>query len=133
MAAGRLFLASDLTPRDLVLRQASGWISYMSTADLTRLLRLKRIPNEKIAVLTLHIRVANPINNLVMLLLGLPFILSRQRNIKTSAGLCIAVVGAFYVFIYVCRYLDVAPVWSAWTPILVFGPLSVVMLDAIKT
>jgi len=133
LAAGRLFLASDLTPRDLVLRQATGWISYMSTADLTRLLRLKRIPNEKAAVLTLHIRVANPINNLVMLLLGLPFILSRQRNIKTSAGLCVAVVGTFYVFIYVCRYLDVAPVWSAWTPILVFGPLSVVMLDAIKT
>ena len=84
-------------------------------------------------MLTLHIRVANPINNLVMLLLGLPFILSRLRNIKASAFLCLAVVGAFYVFVYFCRYLDIPPVWSAWLPTLVFGPVAVVMLDSIKT
>jgi len=128
-----MFLPSDMTPDALVLRQAAGWTSYMSTMELTRLLQLKHIPGERTAVLTLHTRVANPINNLVMLLLGLPFILSRQRNLRTSVGLNILVVGAFYIFVYACRYLDVAPVWSAWLPVLVFGPLAVVMFDTVKT
>ena len=133
LSEGLLFLPSDLTPGDLTLRRATKWISYMSSADLMRLLRINRIPDERTAVLTLHIRVANPINNLIMLLLGLPFILSRLRNIKASAFLCLAVVGAFYMFVYFCRYLDIPPVWSAWLPTLVFGPVAVVMLDSIKT
>jgi len=130
---GTLFIASDITPEAIVLRQSAEWVSYMSTFELTRLLQFENIPGERAAVLTLHSRVANPINNLVMLLLGLPFILSRQRNIKKSVGLNILLVGAFYVFMYGCRYVDIAPVWAAWLPILIFGPLSVLMFDTVKT
>ena len=130
---GALFIPSDMTPDAVVLRQSAEWISYMSTFELTQLLQFEQVPGERSAVLTLHTRVANPINNLVMLLLGLPFILSRQRNLKTSVGLNILVVGAFYVFMYACRYLDIAPVWAAWLPVLIFGPLAVVMFDTVKT
>ena len=130
---GALFIPSDMTPDAIVLRQSAEWINYMSTFELTQLLHFKQIPGERAAVLTLHTRVANPINNLVMLLLGLPFILSRQRNLKKSVGLNILVVGAFYVFMYTCRYLDIAPVWAAWLPVLIFGPLAVVMFDTVKT
>ena len=130
---GLLFIPSDMTPEAIVLRQSAGWISFMSTFELTQLLQFEQIPGERSAVLTLHTRVANPINNLVMLLLGLPFILSRQRNLKTSVGLNVLVVSAFYVFMYACRYLDIAPVWAAWLPVLVFGPLAVVMFDTVKT
>ena len=130
---GVLFIPSDLTPEALVLRQSAEWISYMSTRELTQLLKLKSIPGGESAVLTLHARIANPINNLVMLLLGLPFILSRQRNIKKSVGLNILVVGLFYVFIYGCRYMSIEPVWAAWLPVLIFGPLAAVMFDTVKT
>jgi len=130
---GALFIPSDITPEAIVLRQSAEWVNYMSTFQLTQLLQFERIPGERAAVLTLHTRVANPINNLVMLLLGLPFILSRQRNLKKSVGLNILVVGAFYVFMYACRYIDIAPVWAAWLPVLVFGPLAVVMFDTVKT
>ena len=130
---GALFIPSDITPEAIILRQSAEWVNYMSTFQLTQLLQFERIPGERAAVLTLHTRVANPINNLVMLLLGLPFILSRQRNLKQSVGLNILVVGAFYVFMYACRYIDIAPVWAAWLPVLVFGPLAVVMFDTVKT
>jgi hypothetical protein len=130
---GLLFIPSDMTPDAIVLRQSAGWISYMSTFELTKLLQFEQIPGERSAVLTLHSRVANPINNLVMLLLGLPFILSRQRNLKKSVGLNILIVGAFYVFVYACRYLDIAPIWAAWLPVLIFGPLAVLMFDTVKT
>jgi lipopolysaccharide export LptBFGC system permease protein LptF len=130
---GLLFIPSDLTPEALVLRQSAEWIGYMSTFELTQLLQYEKVPGERSAVLTLHTRVANPINNLVMLLLGLPFILSRQRNLKKSVGLNILVVGGFYVFMYGCRYMNITPVWAAWLPIMIFGPLAVVMFDTVKT
>jgi len=93
----------------------------------------QRVPDMRRALLIKHIRFADPINNLVMLLLGLPFILSRQRNIKASAGLCLLMVGAFYAFVHVCRYTGLSPTLAAWLPAMLFGPVSVVMLDSVKT
>jgi len=83
--------------------------------------------------MTKYIRFAEPLNNLIMLLLGLPFILSRQRNIKASAGLCVLMVGVFYIFIYAARYMGLPDFWGAFLPVLIFGPTSVLMLDSIKT
>jgi len=78
-------------------------------------------------------RFTTPINNLVMLLLGLPFILSRERNVKTSAGMCILVVGIYFAFIQLCGQMEVSPLMAAWLPIFVFGPISILMLDSVKT
>ena len=130
---GRLFHASDLTPVYIELRKSSKWMEHMSMRELTRLLRLERIPDPLAAVLARHIRITEPLNNLVMLLLGAPFILSRERNLKTSALRSLGTVGAFYAFIYISRYLGVAPIWAAWLPVLVFGPIAAIMLDLVKT
>ena len=130
---GRLFYASDLTKEDLLLRESSKWVQYMSSAQLTGLLKLNRVPDRKRAQMIQHLRVAEPMNNLIMLLLGLPFILSRERNVKASAGLCLLIVGSFYLFIYTSRFIGLPPAWAAWLPILIFGPISVVMFDTVKT
>ncbi|HNX26141.1 MAG TPA: hypothetical protein PKK48_01910, partial [Phycisphaerae bacterium] len=62
----------------------------------------------------------------------LPFILSRQRNIKASALRCVLVVGLFYVFIQFCQYV-LPDAWAAFMPLMIFGPISILMLDSIKT
>jgi lipopolysaccharide export LptBFGC system permease protein LptF len=131
--AGNLFFPSDLKTRDLDLRQSSRYLDYMSSRSLAQLIHLKKVPDLKAAMLTRHIRFTDPLNNIVMLLLGLPFILSRERNIKASASLCLMIVAMFYVFIYICRYMNVDPTIAAWLPILLFGPISFVMLDSVKT
>ena len=130
---GVLFFPSDLSANDLVLRRSDQWIQFMSTRELTTLLGLKNVPNVQQVLLTRHTRFTEPINNLVMLLLGLPFILSRERNIKSSATLCLLMVGMFFAFIQICRHLDLTTTLSAWLPILLFGPLAAVMLDSVKT
>ncbi len=130
---GRIFHATDLTPGELKLRQSGRWLDYMSSSELTSLLQLKRTNDPRAVRMTKYIRFSDPLNNLIMLLLGLPFILSRQRNIKASAGLCILMVGMFYVFIYICRYMGLPDFWAAFLPVLIFGPVSVLMLDSIKT
>lgn len=130
---GVLFIPSDLTPDELELRQSGNWLDYMSSSELTRMLKLKRAVDLQAVRLTKYVRFADPLNNLVMLLLGLPFILSRQRNIKASALLCLLIVVAFYAFIYICRYINMPDFFAAFLPLLIFGPTSVAMLDSIKT
>jgi lipopolysaccharide export LptBFGC system permease protein LptF len=130
---GFLFYPTDLTVRDLRLRQSSRWLHYMSTPELVGLLRLDRVRDRPGACLAIHVRYTGPLNNLVMLFLGLPFILSRERNIKASATLCLLIVGSFYAFIYACRQMDLPPALAAWLPALLFGPVAVLMFDSVKT
>ena len=105
----------------------------MSIGQLSKLAKLKQVADPRSAVLTKHIRITEPLNSLVMLLVGVPFILSRERNVKSSAMRCLCMVGVFYTFIYISRYLDLPPVWAAWLPVLVFGPIAAIMYDSIKT
>lgn len=133
LTGGRLFYASDLNTEELVLRKHGEWLTFLSTTEISELIKKQRVPDMQQALLIKHIRFADPINNLVMLLLGLPFILSRQRNIKASAGLCLLMAGAFYAFMHVCRYTGLSPTLAAWLPVMLFGPVSVVMLDSVKT
>jgi hypothetical protein len=131
---GMLFCPSDLTPADLVLKQSSHWMEFMSSNQLMDLLKLRQVPDPETVLLVRHTRLADPINNLIMLLLALPFILSRERrDVKASASLCLLMVGAFYAFIYLARYVGLPPSLAAWLPAMLFGPVSVVMLDSVKT
>jgi len=130
---GELFHPTDLSPQDVVLRRSSGWLDFLSASQLASLLRMRQIPDAERVQMTRHVRFTEPVNNLIMLLLGLPFLVSRQRDIKASAGLCVLVVGAFYAFVYICRYIALSPALSAWLPILVFGGIAAVMMDSIKT
>jgi lipopolysaccharide export LptBFGC system permease protein LptF len=131
---GRLFAPSDLTPRELQLRQTTdSWMEYLSSAELAQLMEMGRVMNPQAAMMTRYNRFAGPLNNLIMLLVGLPFILSRERNIKASAMFCLLVVGAFYVFIYVARYMGLPEALASFLPVLIFGPISAVMLDSVKT
>ena len=128
-----LFYATDLTAKELTLRRSRDWMDYLSTRELTDLLNLKRLSDPRPAQMTKHVRAVEPINNLIMLLLGLPFILSRERNIKASAGLCLLIVGAFYSFIYICRYIGLPPDLAAWLPVLLFGSVASVTMYSVKT
>lgn len=133
LTGGRLFNASDLTAEELELRQSGRWQDFMSSGELSALLEMQRATNLRDIRLAKYIRFADPLNRLVMLLLGLPFLLSRQRNLKASALLCLLIVGTFFIFVHVCRYLGLPEFWAAFLPVLIFGPVSVLMLDSIKT
>jgi lipopolysaccharide export LptBFGC system permease protein LptF len=130
---GRLFYPTDLEAKELALRHSSKWLDLMSTTQLTAMIHSGRIPNREAAVLAKHIRFADPINNLLLLLLAMPFILSRERNIKASAGLSVLMVGSYFAFIHICRLVGLPPILAAFLPILLFGTVAAVMLDSVKT
>jgi len=128
---GRFFHPTELDGNDLVLRQSSRHLDLLSTAQLTEV--IDHVSDRDAAVLAKHIRFADPINNLVLLLVGLPFILSRERNIKASAGLSVLMVGSYFAFVHVCRLIDLPPMLAAFLPIMLFGTIAAVMLDSVKT
>ncbi|RPI60396.1 MAG: LptF/LptG family permease, partial [Planctomycetaceae bacterium] len=106
---GRLFFPSDLDLKDVALRQSSKFMDYLSTSQLNDLLKMERVPDKRMAELTRHARVTDPVNIVILVLLSLPFILSRERNIKASAGLCLLASGTFYAFTYAVRYMGLPP------------------------
>ncbi|MCK4623745.1 MAG: LptF/LptG family permease [Phycisphaerae bacterium] len=132
---GRLVYSSDLDPGELALRQSGDWLEYMSTAELTRLLRLQAdtVSDAEGAMLVRYTRFADFFNNIILLLITVPFILSRERNIKVSAGLALLTGGGTFAFIFLSRYLGFSPIVAACLPIIIAGPISAVMVDSIKT
>ena len=130
---GRMFYMSELDPETLALYQSSSWLQYQSTARITQLLRLRQIPDRRRARLTQQSRIADFFNNILMLLLVGPFVLCRERNLKFSAGLAVAMGAGFFVFIYVTRSIAFQPVVAAWLPVLIFGPIAALQLESIKT
>ncbi len=133
LEGGKLFMPSDLTNEDLTLRQSSRWLDLMSLNTISRLLKRGKVPDRDAAILAKHVRFADPINNLILLLLALPFILSRERNIKASAGLAVLMTGAYFAFIHITRVVGLPPMLAAFLPIVLFGTVAAVMLDSIKT
>jgi hypothetical protein len=84
---------------------------------------------------------------MVMLLLGLPLLVSREkRSTKTSILLTMLGAGGCFVATFACKLMIGEDIFGrfisnqyfeyallAWLPIIVFMPLSVLALDSIKT
>ncbi len=85
-----------------------------------------------------HSRLTRPLLSILLVLLGLSVILGDQnRNIYVGVGMCLALCGLFFATTYLCRYLGdnnlITPALSAWLPLLLFGPYSLVKFDAVQT
>ncbi len=128
---------SDLTPYELKLRQASQWTTFLGAADLTRL--AQRYTNTSEFVKAKHARLTTPFINILLLLMGIPFFLNRERpTVIAAGGRCLLVCGACFVFAFFCQNTDVTrlsthPALPAWLPLLLFTPFAILLVDSIKT
>lgn len=127
---------STLDPTIIEMRQSQQWINFLSSADLTDLGKrdptmLNRVRQVK------HTRFTAPLVHLLMLLLGLPFFLSRESgNIVADAGRCLVVCGLCFLLAFVGENFIRPTTLSAlpaWLPLIVFSPVAVVLVDRIKT
>ncbi|UCG15273.1 MAG: LptF/LptG family permease [Phycisphaerales bacterium] len=129
------YYSSDLTPRDIQMRQSSQWLRFLSSRQLGDLADLG-LPDARNLARIRHERFTTPVVNVVMLLLGIPFLLKRMPgNLVGDAAKCLIVCGLCFVVSVVGRNLSPAtlPALPSWLPIIIFTPLSVVLLDRIKT
>jgi len=144
---GRVFLLSgsrpvewldrpDLTP-ELLLQRARETIDpdTLSYTDLLELVRTRsHDPSFRLA---LHRHITFPLACVLLLLLSLPLAVwyergSRLRRLLVAITLC----GAYTLTDLMCQNLGrtgVNPVVAAWTPVILFGALGVVMYSGTKT
>jgi len=129
------FYESELSPEAVQLRQARGWMRYLS------LRRLRELEADQTADLlaikqTRHTRIAAPIVSLLLLLLSVPFFLDRSpANVLGDAGRCVLVCGLCYVVTFIAQNIHStnASAVPTWIPIFIFGTLAMVLLDRVRT
>jgi lipopolysaccharide export system permease protein len=127
---------SDLTPENIRLRQALGWQQYLSLHQLVELERKNIVSAAQIAPIR-HGRVTQPIGNLLLLLLGIPFFLNRQPgSVLVAAAKCLATCGTCFMLTFLTTnvlHFNQYPAFPAWLPLMIFGPVAVICMDRVKT
>lgn len=129
------YYESDLSPKDIQMRQAEGWISYLSLKSLRELQADGSVDRAAI-VRTRHARITAPIVSLVLLLLGLPFFLDRSpANVLSDAGKCMIACGLCYVVTFVAQCIrpETESALPAWIPIFLFATIAMVLIDRVRT
>lgn len=126
-----------MTPEQLGLRRGGQWADLLSIRQLNQLLLSQNLANRPSLNMTRHVRLTEPLAQLVLLLLALPAFLAREPlNVLAGGGRAVLVGGAFFLVLFLTQGLaadiDYAAL-VAWIPILAFGPLAVIQVANIKT
>jgi lipopolysaccharide export system permease protein len=127
---------------------------FVSRGDFVDLLSTKRIgeliaQNTSVGRIDLmrvrDARWANYVLNVVLVLLTIPCVLTREpMQLRTAAGRVFVLVGACMATIFVCQNLagqpppnpQFASMWTAimaWVPIFMYFPIAIWLLDRLKT
>jgi lipopolysaccharide export system permease protein len=114
------------------------WYMYCSTLNLLR--ELARAHTSQVAgvAVVFHMRLTRPILGMLLVFMGLSIILRDQnRHVFISTGLCLLLCAIFFMMVFFCKHLGdnefISPALAAWFPVVLFGPLSFVMFDAVHT
>lgn len=127
-------LTTDMRPIDL--ESSDREIPYLSFSELRD--QYKRRSHLKHLEVKLHQRFAFPLANLILLLLGLPFLLrTENRSIVVGIVLAIAVSTLYLITTYICADLgtkgQLPPMLAGWLPILFFGALGLTLFDGLES
>jgi len=128
---------TSITPQQLDLiiqRKAVDYLSSRQVRDLAaNPMEMNKAPLYKV----MYLRFTQPMMNIIMLLIGIPFLLTREPSrLIQNMMYCVAVTAIVFAVTFLLFSLSgktISPLLAAWLPVLIFGPISVVMLDSIKT
>ncbi len=130
---------SLLTPKELAVQQSSQWTSFLSLPQIDRLQKFFAETGSTEFIRVKHSRLTTVIMNMVLLGLGIPFLLNRERPSIFVTGLkCMVMTSVCYVMTFMCNSVDItgiglSPALAPWLPVLIFATIAVLTLDGIKT
>lgn len=130
--------AFGLTPGELVLRRRSQWSELLSLNELNALVRTQNLANRPTLDMFRHTRLTQPLLQLLVLFLALPWFLTREPENVLSAGLrALIAAAALYVVTFMTQGAmgedELTRALLAWFPIIVFAPLTFMLLANLKT
>ena len=132
-----------ITPTEIRLYRSGSFVELLSTRNINELLKRPMSYGRADLLRVKHARAAQFLINMVLLLLAISAVLTREpRQLKTAATRCVVLCGACFTTAFLGGELaSAAPTgwteqWMAlmtWLPIFTFGPLSIWLLDRVKT
>ncbi|MGD0540463.1 MAG: LptF/LptG family permease [Tepidisphaeraceae bacterium] len=134
---------TTMTPDEIALNLGKDYIQLLSLEKINQLLSLKRYGTIDL-LRAKHLRVAEWLLNVFLLLLAISTVLTREPGkLKSSAFRCLLLTGMCMGSVFVTYQMAASPptpelvnLWPAlmaWTPIFIFGPLSIFLMAQIKT
>jgi lipopolysaccharide export system permease protein len=128
---------TGLTPAQLDLMFQKKAVDYLSSRQVRDLAASSPPANQPMLYKIMYLRVTQPLMNIIMLLVGIPFLLTREPNrLIKNMFVCVVVAGFVFVATFVIFQMagtKIDPLLGAWLPVMAFGPLAFVMMDTIKT
>jgi lipopolysaccharide export system permease protein len=137
VAPGQWFISARQVDFETLTRNST-WYMFFSTPRLYQLLQQSDSRRQEAMAVLFHMRLTRPIVGMLLVVMGLSVILrDPNRHVLISSGWCLVLTALFFIGVYTCKFLGdnnlLAPALSAWLPVLVFGPVSFAMFDAIHS
>jgi len=132
------FYATNVGPEEILRHRASDFHRYMGYGELKTLADDPMRGNRRQLQVAMHQHVTMPILNLLVLLLGLPFVAGREeRNYFVSIGVAVVLFIGVYVLSFVSTAFGnaghLSPLQAAWLPIFVVLPASILSMESLRT
>lgn len=135
---------TTITPEEIVIYRRHHVAELLSSSQINELLQRPRSYGTVPLLRVKHWRIAQPLGNIVLLLLAIPCVLLRDAgSLRWAATRTVLLTGACLACMFVAHQLAGNPpaswnpvVWTAlllWMPVFLFAPLAVVLLDRVKT
>ncbi|MGH7178965.1 MAG: LptF/LptG family permease [Tepidisphaeraceae bacterium] len=136
---------SNITPEEISLFHSGNFIEMLSTSRINQLLQRPQSYGTIDLLRVKHARVTQWIMNLMVVLLAIGCVLTREPGtLKTGIIKLLVVVGLAMAGVFLCHQLashppsgaqwaDRWPAIMAWIPIFVFGPIAIWLLDRVQT
>ncbi|MEW6747183.1 MAG: LptF/LptG family permease [Planctomycetota bacterium] len=128
------FIAGGPTPDQISVGEKSAY--ELSLSQIAELCRLH--PQQLKWRVLLHCHITFPLGNLLLVLLGVPFVLRHEHRgyfVGLAKGLLVCVL--YFTADFAMRGLgakgEVNPVIAAWLPTIVFGSAGICLFDAMRT
>ena len=128
------FLVSDVRIEQL----ANG--NFQRLASTTEMIAALRNPSSDFGPdlrVSVHSRIVQPLLEIALLFLGLPFVLGRDnRNIFVAMGMCAGIVAGFFLVMLTCHGLGnnclISPALAAWAPLAICTPIAMVLSEPLR-
>lgn len=126
-----------LSPEQILLRQSSQWSDLLSFQQMNRLLTMKNLPNLPEIAKQRDIRFSQPLLMGILIMLVVPFFLTREpTNVLVAGGKALLLGGTCFLVAFICHSWSPTSSlarFAAALPVLIFGPLAVLRLASVKT
>jgi lipopolysaccharide export LptBFGC system permease protein LptF len=136
---------SNITPDEIALYHSGEFINLLSRERINQLLERPQIYGAIDLLRVKHFRLSQFVTNIVMLLVAIPCVLTREPGrLKRSIFRCLVLVGlcmaSFFIAYQIAGLPPAGPQWAdkwpamlAAAPVIVFGPIAVFLLDTLPT